>query len=100
MAQPPPIEIPSPRRDGTSQFARLQATRIISDRFPDGVGVDERTPRDLLSFLRSYIQHLVYYDPDNQPAGDWSGLLGDLTDGQIMAFLDNPAAASDDRLRR
>jgi hypothetical protein len=100
MAQQPPIEIPSARRDGTSQFARLQATRIISDRFPDGVGVDERTPHDLLTFIRGYIQHLIYYDPDNQPAGDWSGLMGDLTDDQVMAFLDNPAAASDDRLRR
>ncbi|MGC2776850.1 MAG: hypothetical protein WA418_14575 [Bradyrhizobium sp.] len=100
MAQQPPTEIPSPRRDGTSQLTRLQATRIISDRYPDGVGIDERTTRDLLAFLRGYVENLVYYDADNQPAGDWSGLLGDLTDDQIMAFLDNPAAASDDRLRR
>lgn len=100
MAPQPPIEIPSPRRDGTSQFARLQATRIISDRYPDGVGVDERTTRDLLAFLRTYVQHLTYYDADNQPTGDWSGLLGDLTDDQIISFIDNPTALSDDRLRR
>ncbi|MGJ5179584.1 hypothetical protein ACQR16_14970 [Bradyrhizobium oligotrophicum] len=100
MAAQPPSEIPIPRRDGTSQFARLQATRIISGRYPDGVGIDERTTRDLLTFLRSYVEKLTYYDADNEPAGDWSGLLGDLTDDQILAFIDTPSAAADDRLRR
>ncbi|GLH76295.1 hypothetical protein SSBR45G_12030 [Bradyrhizobium sp. SSBR45G] len=100
MAQQPPAEIPPPRRDGTSQHARLQAARVISDRSPDGIGIDERTTRDLLAFLRSYLENLIYYDADNEPAGDWSGLLGDLTDDQILAFIDNPAAAADERLRR
>ncbi|CCD92147.1 conserved hypothetical protein [Bradyrhizobium sp. ORS 375] len=95
-----PTEIPSPRRDGTSQFARLQATRIISDRFPDGVGVDERTTRDLLGFLRGYSEHVIYYDEGNDPAGDWSGLLGELSDDEILAFIENPSASADDRLRR
>ncbi|NPU68832.1 hypothetical protein HL667_27785 [Bradyrhizobium sp. 83012] len=96
----PPAEIPSPRRDGTSQLARLLATRIVSDRYPDGVGIDERTTRDLLTFLRGYVEKVTYYDADNDPVGDWSGLLGELSDDQILAFIDNPGTVSDDRLRR
>src|SRR5229473_1757263 len=92
---PPPAELPTPRRDGTSQAARVSASLD-----PAAIGVDERTTRDLLALARAHATQLVYYDADNEPAGDWSGFFADLTDDQILDFLDNPRPDADARLRR
>src|SRR5262245_39867317 len=94
MAQPP-AEVPTPRRDGTGQAARAR-----SDLDPAAVGLDERTTADLLAFSRAYAERLIYYDRDNQPAGDWSGLFAGLTDEQILGFVDSPRPDADPRLRR
>ncbi len=93
---PPPTELPTPRRDGTSQSARQS---VALD--PSTIGIDERTNRDLLVFVRKHAERLVYYDASNEPNGDWSGFLAeDLTDDQILDFLANPTSDADARLRR
>src|SRR5215831_21035773 len=94
MAQPP-TELPTPRRDGTSQAARMSGGLD-----PGAIGLDERTTGDLLAFALAYARQLVYYDANNQPAGDWSGFFASLTDDQVLAFLDNPRPTADARLRR
>src|SRR5215510_6065635 len=94
MAQPP-AEVPVPRRDGTSQAARVRP-----ELDPTAVGLDERTTADLLAFSRAYAEQLIYYDRDNQPAGDWSGLFAGLTDEQILGFVHSPRPDADARLRR
>src|SRR5215831_16058615 len=94
MAQPP-TELPTPRRDGTSQAARMSGGLD-----PGAIGLDERTTGDLLAFALAYARQLVYYDANNQPAGDWSGFFASLTDDQVLAFLDNPRPDADARLRR
>src|SRR5262245_1727065 len=91
----PPTELPTPRRDGTSQAARVRA-----ELDPAAVGLDERTTAALLAFARAHATRLIYYDPDNQPAGDWSGLFAGLTDEQILGFIDGPKPDADPRLRR
>ena len=91
----PPVELPIPRRDGASQAARLRA-----ELDPAFVSLDERTSADVFAFVRAHAQKIIYYDSNNEPAGDWSGFLGDLTDEQILAFLDNPRPDADIRLRR
>jgi Baseplate J-like protein len=92
---PLPPELPTPRRDGTSQADRLGAAPD-----PAAIGVDERTNKDLLAFAKAFATQLVYYDANNQPAGDWSGLFGDLREDQILDFLDNPRTDAEARLRR
>ncbi len=90
-----PVELPAPRRDGTSQAARVRA-----DLDPAGIGPDERTTRDLIAFARVHAERLVYFDAENKRAGDWSGFFAGLTDDQIVAFLDDPRPDADARLRR
>src|ERR1700759_3937005 len=91
----PPVELPIPRRDGTSQAGRSRA-----ELDPAFVSLDERTSADVLAFVRAHAQHVIYYDSNNEPVGNWSGFLGDLTDEQILAFLDDPRPDADIRLRR
>src|SRR3954453_19193218 len=91
----PPVELPLPRRDGTSQAGRFSAALD-----PGSLGLDERSPADLLVFARSLAAQLIYYDVDNQPAGDWSGFFAGLADSQILDFLANPRPDADPRLRR
>ena len=90
-----PVELPAPRRDGTSQAARVRA-----DLDPAGIGPDERTTRDLIAFARVHAERLVYFDAENKRAGDWSGFFAGLTDDQIVGFLDDPRPDADARLRR
>src|SRR5262249_4543070 len=56
--------------------------------------------KDLLTFAKAFATQLVYYDADNQPAGDWSGFFADLHEDQILDFLENPKVDADARLRR
>ncbi len=91
----PPTELPAPRRDGTSQAGRVRA-----ELDPAAVGLDERTTADLLTFVRAHATRLIYYDGENRPAGDWSGLFAGLTDEQILGFVDTPRPDADARLRR
>ena len=93
---PSPTELPTPRRDGTSQAARLSAALD-----PTTIGLDERSNGDLLAFARQHAEKLIYYDADNEPDGDWSDFFTkDLTDDQILDFIDNPKPDADARLRR
>ncbi|MCB9230942.1 MAG: baseplate J/gp47 family protein [Bacteroidia bacterium] len=59
-------------RDGISQ---LQRKSPILD--PAYVSVDERSLGDLLLFAREFARNLVFYNENNEPAGDWSGFLGE-----------------------
>jgi len=67
---PPIIE-----RDGTSQAGRVQPALD-----PDYVSVDERSAQDLLVLAQDYAKELRYHNPQDQPAGDWSGFLGQSRD--------------------
>jgi len=69
--------------DGTSQSRR--PSRWLD---PAGAPLDERDIRAGLGFVRAYARELNYFDADNLPAGDWSGLLGATNDD-----LDLDAAA-------
>src|SRR5262249_21203165 len=91
----PPVELPIPRRDGTSQ-----AARVLAALDPASIGLDERTNADLLGLVRAHAAQLIYYDAGNNAAGDWTGLFAGLTDEQILEFLTNPRADADPRLRR
>ncbi len=79
----PPVS-PVLQRDGTSQAGRMQTALK-----PDHVAVDERSIKDLLTFAREYAKQLCYYNVDNQPAEDWSGLLAQDLD-ELVAFIKEP----------
>lgn len=78
-------------RDGTSQ-----AGRDSSALHPEYVVVDERTPEQILAFIREYAKTLVYYDDDNLADGDFSGFLGSLSPAEVAAFSRNPEAVDSD----
>lgn len=73
-------------RDGTSQDGRALAALD-----PGYAVVDERTPEDLLEFVRAYSRELTYYGMDGKPDGDWSGFVSPtLRTADIAAFLREP----------
>ncbi|HEX3349527.1 MAG TPA: hypothetical protein VHS58_15630 [Acetobacteraceae bacterium] len=89
-----PTEIVSLRRDGTSQAARANP-----DLDPANLGIDERSTRDLLAFTRTQATQLLYYDEQNIPSGTWAGFFADVSDDDIIAFLDRPEDFAEDRNR-
>src|SRR4051812_4873706 len=78
-------------RDGTSQAGR--ETDALSPRY---VVVDERTPEDILAFVREYAKTLVYYGDDDLPDGDFSAFLGALSPATIAAFMKAPSSFDPD----
>ena len=58
--------------DGTSQAARLRP-----ELDPAYAVLDNRGSADLLAFARAFAAELVFVDDNNQPQGDWTGLLPD-----------------------
>ncbi len=78
-------------RDGQSQADR--APRALD---PNYVQVDERSPQDLLRFVRRLCRELRFVDPEQPLADlDWSGLIGDDVDlDRAIAYTDNPEAAT------
>ncbi len=94
---PRPFPKPQDRnRDGQSQSMR--APRALD---PGYVRVDERSPQDLLRFVAKLCRELRFVDPE-QPLRelDWSGLLGDGAGGEVdlgrvVAFMEDPAAATE-----
>ncbi|MEM8962000.1 MAG: baseplate J/gp47 family protein [Acidobacteriota bacterium] len=80
-------------RDGTSQTARRQ---VALD--PDSVSIDERTIADRLDIVRCHAEHLRYFDDSNREDGTWSAFLPrELSNEEILAFLDDPEAFDPDR---
>lgn len=71
--------------DGTSQ-----AGRVLAALDPGHVAVDERTVEELVAYVREYAKGLVYYGPDDSPAGDLGGLVGELSPAKVAAFLADP----------
>jgi hypothetical protein len=78
-------------RDGTSQAGR--ASDALS---PQYVVVDERSPEDILAFVREYAKTLVYYGDDDLPDGDFSAFLGSLSPAAIAAFMKAPSSVDQD----
>lgn len=72
-------------RDGTSQKQR--GLVALS---PESVSVEERDIRDWIEFIRQYTSLLNFYDEKNKIAGDWSGLLKDITTDELIALAKNP----------
>ena len=74
--------------DGTSQTKRLSAG-IEPDYY---VAVDERSPRDLLAFVRQYAETLNYFDNNNQLASDWGALSagGSGLEPAVVEFMEAP----------
>ena len=67
------MPVPAPAAtDGTSQAARLRP-----ELDPAYAVLDSRSSTDLLAFARAFAAELVFVDDNNQPQGDWSGLLPD-----------------------
>lgn len=77
-------------RDGASQQQR--DARALD---PDSFALDERSLRDLLEFARQYAGTLLYYNSNNEAAGDWSAFLDGNPD-EMIAFLQSPAALDHD----
>lgn len=67
MALPPPSEQRGPQRDGTAQGDRRRPELA-----PGAIGIDERDPGELIRFARRFASQLMWYGPDNQPAGWWA----------------------------
>ncbi len=65
--------------DGTSQAARQRP-----ELDPAYAVLDQRSSADLLAFARAFAAELVFVDDNNQPQGDWTGLLPD-GDGLLAA---------------
>lgn len=57
-------------RDGTSQQQRLLKALL-----PNYVSVDERSMDDLIRFAREYAKEINYYNPDNEPDGNWQSFF-------------------------
>ena len=118
MALPPLDELRGGQRDGTAQRERARPEVA-----PGAIGIDERTPAELLRFVRRFAAQLYWYGPDNRPGGWWADartdgdagipLLGEpprdgpaFFDGlgpggigwdEVAAFAANPAAFPGDR---
>ena len=75
-------------RDGTSQQQRI--SKALD---PDFFALDERSLWDLLQFAQRYAGTLIYFNQNNEAAGDWSGFLeGDKdTLSEMVAYLKNPS---------
>ena len=85
MAVPGLVELRSAQRDGTAQSERPRPELV-----PGSVGIDERTPADLISFARKFASHLLWYDSNNAPAGWWGNPE---EEGSIAASPDDPERA-------
>ncbi len=57
---------------------------------PNNVQLDGRTKNDLINFLYQLSKQISFYDLDNTPQGDWSGLFNFLmsADGSIMSDVE------------
>lgn len=72
------------RRDGTSQQQRTLNTLL-----PSYVAVDERSMKDLMQFVHSFGEEIMYYGGDNLGSGHWADFF-DITkeDWQSFSFED------------
>lgn len=59
-------------RDGKSQ-----EQRTLEELSTTYVGIDERTPAELLRFARDFARQVRYYDTTNAPNGDWTQFIED-----------------------
>ncbi|MEM8639444.1 MAG: baseplate J/gp47 family protein [Cyanobacteria bacterium P01_G01_bin.54] len=76
-------------RDGISQ-----SDRVLAALDPDSIAIDEQTVADWLQFAQDYAKNLVYFNDQNQPAGDWSTFFAG--DAQELASLLTAIAANAD----
>ncbi len=90
-------DISSYSSDGTSR-----QMRFIPALDPDLVKPFDYTTVDLLQYAQAYSKFVKYYNDNNEPAGDWSQLLGDPDDAnnlksltEMARYLDDPASVSD-----
>ncbi len=119
MALPPLEELRGAQRDGTTQEQRQRPELAAG-----AVGIDERTPAELIAFARRFASEVMWYDDDNRPAGWWAspeagaiGLPGEPARGgatffdgigtagtalvpelgydEVARFLEDPAAFAD-----
>ncbi|NUQ74172.1 MAG: baseplate J/gp47 family protein [Polyangiaceae bacterium] len=75
-------------RDGTSQ-----AGRVLVALDPGYVSVDERRVEDLLAFAHAYGKGLIYYDLNDEPAGDFGAFVaGSIPPEEVPAFFNEVAA--------
>lgn len=71
--------------DGTSQVGRS-----LGALEPGHAAVDERTVEELVAYVHEYARGLVYHGPDDRPAGDFRGFVGELSPAKVAAFLREP----------
>jgi Baseplate J-like protein len=92
MPDPSPF-LRLPNRDGTSQ-----AGRCLTALDPSYVSIDERSLKDLATFVRAYAAELKYFDSQNNEAGNWSPLFGPDPDAmdlnEVVAFMEAPETFS------
>jgi hypothetical protein len=61
-----------------SQLGQSQADRLAEELRPHFADVDERTPEDLLLFVKALSEHVRYYrGSDGSPDGDWRAFFPD-----------------------
>ncbi|MCP4667821.1 MAG: hypothetical protein GY849_15830 [Deltaproteobacteria bacterium] len=72
-------------REGTTQKNRYPGTLE-----PDYVSAEEWSFRDLLTFASKFSRLLRFYNDDDAPAGDWSGMFAPGVE-DILAYVEDPA---------
>ena len=67
MARQPPGELRGAQRDGAAQGGR-QPPELAAD----AIGIDERSPAELIRLARRFASQVLWHDLDNRPAGWWA----------------------------
>lgn len=48
-----------------------QDSRLLRPLLPDYAPLDDRQMEDILAYITEYAKHIVYYDANNEPNGNW-----------------------------
>src|SRR4051794_968084 len=78
------------RRDGTGQ-----AQRQVPALNPDFIPVEERSLADWIAFAKQYAKELNFFNEDNLPNGTWEAFLAETNITDLLAYIENPNAFSD-----
>jgi hypothetical protein len=78
------------RRDGTGQTQRQ-----VPELNPDFIPIEERSLANWIGFAKQYAKELNFFNEDNQPNNTWEAFLSDIDISDLLAYIENPNAFSD-----
>ncbi len=67
-----------------------QAGRDIAELQPDYFRIDERDLADMVLYAQALSREIAYYNPDNQPAGDWEAFFASDVTATLAALARLP----------